>query len=136
VKLLPVALFAAIAMPANAAMPVTGKWITQERDSVVEIGRCGNAVCGRVLRVLKMMPNGKTPIDLNNPDPALRGRTVEGIMIFSGFTDSGSHWNGRLYDPKSGKSYNSKLSRNPDGSLKVQGCIGPFCKTFTWMAAR
>jgi uncharacterized protein (DUF2147 family) len=125
-----------IAPPVSAAVPVSGKWMTQERDSIVEIASCGSTVCGKVLRVLKMMPNGKAPIDLNNPDPALRNRPVQGILIFRDFTDAGSHWNGRLYDPKSGKSYRSKLTRNPDGTLKVQGCIGFLCKSFTWTAVK
>ena len=135
-KILAVAMFALIASPALAATPVTGKWMTAERDSIVEIGTCGNTVCGKVLRVLKMAADGKPPIDSNNPDPALRGRLVEGTMILTGFTDGGALWNGRIYDPKSGKSYKSKLTRNADGSLKVQGCVGFLCQTFKWTAVK
>ena len=135
-KILAVTMFAFVASPALAATPVTGKWMTAERDSIVEIGSCGNTVCGKVLRVLKMQPDGKPPIDSNNPDPALRGRLVEGTMILTGFTDGGALWNGRIYDPKSGKSYKSKLARNADGSLKVQGCIGFLCQTFKWTAVK
>ena len=135
-KILAVTMFALVASPALAATPVTGKWMTAERDSIVEIGSCGNTVCGKVLRVLKMMDNGKPPIDSNNPDPALRGRLVEGTMILTGFTDGGALWNGRIYDPKSGKSYKSKLTRNADGSLKVQGCVGFLCQTFKWTAVK
>ena len=135
-KIIPFVLLAFLAASAHAALPVTGKWMTQERDSIIEIGTCGSTVCGRVHRVLKMMPNGQPPIDANNPDLALRTRAVQGIYIFHGFTDGGTHWNGQLYDPKSGRSYKSKLTRNPDGTLKVQGCIGPFCKTFKWTAVK
>jgi uncharacterized protein (DUF2147 family) len=135
-KIVPIVLLASIAASAHAALPVTGKWMTQERDSIIEIGTCGNTVCGRVHRVLKMMPNGQPPIDANNPNPSLRTRAVQGIYIFNGFTDGGTHWNGQLYDPKSGKSYKSKLTRNADGTLKVQGCVGPFCKTFKWTAVK
>jgi uncharacterized protein (DUF2147 family) len=136
VKFLPVALLALIAAPATAATPVTGKWITAERDSIVEIGTCGNTVCGKVLRVMKMMPDGKPPIDKNNPNPALRSRPVQDMMILTGFTDGGSLWNGRIYDPKSGKTYKSKLSRNADGSLTVQGCVAFFCQSFKWTPAK
>lgn len=128
--------FTLIATPAMAAAPVVGKWLTAEKDSVIEIGTCGGQVCGKVLRVLKMMPNGKEPIDSNNPNPALRGRKVEGMMILTGFADSGKNWKGKIYDPKSGKSYTSYLTRNANGTLKVQGCVGPFCQAFTWTAAR
>lgn len=124
------------ALPVQAAAPVTGKWVTAEKDSIIEIGTCGATVCGKVLRVMRMMPDGRAPIDRNNPDPALRGRPVEGIMILTGFTDGGGVWNGKIYDPKSGKTYKSKLSRNADGTLKVQGCVAFFCQAFTWTAAR
>jgi uncharacterized protein (DUF2147 family) len=136
VKFLPVALLALIAAPATAATPVTGKWITAERDSIIEIGMCGNTVCGKVLRLLKLNPDGKMPIDGNNPNPALRTRPIQGIMILTGFTDGGSLWNGRIYDPKSGKNYKSKLARNPDGSLTVQGCVAFLCQSFKWTAAK
>jgi uncharacterized protein (DUF2147 family) len=135
-KLLPFALLALITAPANAATPVTGKWITAERDSIIEIGTCGNTVCGKVLRLLKMNPDGKMPTDGNNPNPALRTRPIQGIMILTGFTDSGSLWIGRIYDPKSGKNYKSKLTRNPDGSLTVQGCVAFLCQSFKWTAAK
>ncbi len=124
------------AAPAQAAAPVTGKWLTAEGDSIIEIGNCGGTVCGRVLRVLKKMPNGQAPIDRNNPDPKLRTRAVEGIYILSGFTDGGSSWKGKIYDPKSGKTYSSYLTRNANGTLKVQGCVAFICQAFTWTAAR
>lgn len=127
---------ALIAAPALAAAPVTGKWLTAESDSVIEIGTCGGTVCGKVLRVLKMMPGGGVPIDRNNPNASLRTRKVEGIMILTGFADAGSSWKGKIYDPKSGKTYTSYLTRNANGTLKVQGCVGPFCQAFTWTAAR
>ena len=135
-KFLSLALLALITVPANAATPVTGKWITTERDSIIEIGTCGNTVCGKVLRVMKMNPDGKPPTDGNNPNPALRSRPVEGMMILTGFTDGGNQWNGRIYDPKSGKSYKSKLARNPDGTLTVQGCVAFLCQAFKWTAAK
>lgn len=125
-----------VTTPVVAARPVTGKWMTSEKDSIIEIGTCGATVCGKVLRLMKAMPDGKMPVDGNNPDPALRTRPIEGVMILSGFTDGGSVWTGRIYDPRSGKSYKSKLNRNADGTLNVQGCVAFFCQAFKWTAAK
>jgi uncharacterized protein (DUF2147 family) len=133
---LAIAAIASSASPVLAAEPVMGKWVTASKDSVVEIGTCGGTVCGKVLRVLRNMPNGKPPVDLNNPNPALRSRAVAGIMILTGFVESGNSWKGKIYDPRSGKTYTSYLTRNADGTLKVQGCVGPFCQAYTWTAAR
>lgn len=135
-RLILAAAAALVATPALGATPVTGKWLTAEKDSIIEIGACGTAVCGRVAQVLQRMKDGREPIDLNNPNPALRGRKVEGITILTGFMPNGKNWKGKIYDPKSGKTYTSYLTRNANGTLKVQGCVGPFCQAFTWTAAR
>ena len=42
---------------------------------------------------------------------------------------------GRIYDPKSGKTYRSVLERD-GAALTVKGCIAIFCKTQTWTRAR
>jgi uncharacterized protein (DUF2147 family) len=131
-KFLLLPLLALLPFSAQAAAPVTGKWLTVERDSIIEIGQCGTTVCGRVARILKPTADGKPAIDSYNPNPALRARPVLGINILMGFTDGGSVWNGQIYDPRKGKTYKSKLTRNADGTLKVQGCIAFLCQTQIW----
>ena len=125
----------AIAGRANATTPVAGRWLTQDGNAVVTIGGCGTATCGRITTLLNGPPSGP-PVDGNNPDARLRGRPLEGLTILTGFTDAGSDWRGRIYDPKSGKTYKSVLRREADGSLKVQGCVAFFCRTQHWTAAR
>ncbi len=120
--------------PAWAAQPITGRWLTEDRSAIVEIGRCGATVCGRIARVLIARPNAPTT-DAANPDAALRNRPIVGLPILTGFTDGGGDWRGRIYDPRRGKTYKSIVSRQPDGSLKVQGCIAFLCQTQTWRKA-
>ncbi len=126
-----------LALPtaASAAKPISGRWSTEGGKAIVQIGPCGKALCGRIARVVKPTP-GAPRTDVSNPDAALRSRPIEGLTILTGFSDAGSLWKGRIYDPESGKTYTSKLTRNPDGTLKVQGCIAFFCRTQTWSAAR
>lgn len=134
--LVPAALLAvATAAPADAATPVAGRWLTEEGSAVVTIGPCGPAMCGRITKLIKGPPSGP-PVDRNNPDKRLRDRPLEGLTILTGFTDAGDDWRGRIYDPKSGKTYKSILRREADGGLKVQGCIAFFCRTQQWRAAR
>ncbi len=131
-------LVAAIALApaaADAATPIAGRWLTEEKTAVVTIAPCGTSTCGRITRLLKAPPSGP-PVDANNPDPRLRDRPIEGLVILTGFTDGGSDWRGRIYDPKSGKTYKSILKHEGDGSLKVQGCIAFFCRTQRWTPAR
>jgi uncharacterized protein (DUF2147 family) len=128
-------LAATIALPAHAAQPVTGRWATVDAKAIVQIAPCGKSLCGRIEKILKPTP-GRPHTDVENADPALRSRPLVGLPLLTGFADAGSLWKGTIYDPESGKSYTSKVSRNPDGTLKVQGCIAFLCKTQTWTAVR
>lgn len=123
------------AASAQAAEPVAGRWVTAEKDAVVAIKPCGKAVCGTVDKFLVPPPDGLDQRDINNPDPALRKRRLLGLPILSGFTADGDLWRGRIYDPKSGKSYRSVIRRKGANVLEVKGCIGPFCQTQLWRKA-
>jgi len=127
---------ALLAVPALAApQPVTGRWLTVQGKAIVEIAPCGAQLCGRIARVLKPRPGGPA-VDSNNPDQRLRTRPIEGIQILTGFTADGDRWKGRIYDPESGRTYRSELTRT-GGTLKVKGClVGPLCRTQEWTQAR
>ena len=101
-RLLPLAALLLLAAPAQAATPVSGRWLTEDGGAIVTLAPCGPATCGRITRVLKGPPSGRA-VDRNNPDPKLRTRPVEGLTILSGFTDAGKDWRGRIYDPNTGK---------------------------------
>ena len=126
---------ASASLPAQAAQPVTGRWATVDGKAIVRIAPCGKHLCGLIERIVKPTP-GRPQTDIKNPDPALRSKPLVGLDLLSGFVDAGDIWKGTIYDPESGKSYTSKVARNGDGTLKVQGCIAFFCKTQTWTPLR
>lgn len=133
---LPPLLLAALASsPVDAATPISGRWISDGGKALVLIDRCGAALCGRIERVLKATP-GSVTTDVNNKNPALRQRPFVGLSILTGFADTGKDWRGRIYNPEDGRTYKSIVSRNPDGTLKVKGCIAFLCRTQTWRPAR
>ena len=130
------ALAAAVALPTAAAAqpaPITGRWITSDKAALVEVGPCGGGICGRIAKVLVVDPTKPTR-DVNHPDPALRSRAILGMVFLTGFTASGDQWNGRIYDPRNGKSYRSIVTRD-GATLRVKGCLGPFCRTQVWRRA-
>ena len=129
---------AAILLSASvqAAAPVTGRWVTQSKDGVVDIYECGTSICGKISKFLVNPPAGPGAKDLNNPDKSLRNRTILGMNILTGFKADGKEWKGQIYDPKSGKTYRSVVYKGKSGNLVVKGCIGPFCQAQTWTAAR
>lgn len=129
------ALAFAQAIPAQAAEPITGKWVTADKDAVVTIARCGKSFCGRISRFLETPPEGRDQRDVNNPDPAKRSRRILGLPVLTSFRIDDDLWRGRIYDPKSGKDYRSVIRRLSPTRLEVKGCIGPFCQTQVWSRA-
>ena len=123
------------AVPVQAAAPISGRWVTQSKDGVVEIYQCGAAICGRIAKFLVNPPAGQGAKDLNNPDKALRGRTILVMNVLTGFKADGNEYKGRIYDLKSGKTYRSIVYKGKSGNLVVKGCIGPFCQAQTWTPA-
>ena len=61
--------------------------------------------------------------DLENPDPNLRSRSLLGLEIGDDLHKKGALWQGRIYDPRSGTWYKSRLSI-VDGQLNIRGYIG------------
>lgn len=122
----------AMAVPASAAEPVTGRWLTAEKDAVIVIAPCGKTMCGTIEKFLVPPPQGNDQRDINNPDPAKRKRRLLGIAILSSFSADGDLWRGQIYDPKSGKTYRSIIRRKGANVLEVKGCLGPFCQTQVW----
>ena len=128
-------LLAASGAAAAAPGAVQGLWLTDDHKGVVRIAPCGAALCGTIAKVADT--SGAAPkTDIHNPDARLRGRAILGLPVLTGFVDAGSYWKGRAYDPKSGKTYRSTLELNPDGTLKVSGCILFICEAKRWTRVR
>lgn len=123
-------------LSAQAASPITGRWVTQSKDGVVEVYPCGEHICGKLSKFLVNPPAGPGAKDINNPDKVLRSRTILGMNVLTGFKAAGDEWKGQIYDPKSGKTYRSIVYKGKSGNLVVKGCIGPFCQAQTWTPAR
>jgi uncharacterized protein (DUF2147 family) len=115
-----------------AAAPINGRWLTQDRDAIVEVGPCGDTICGRVAKFLVRPPQGNDQKDTKNPDPKLRNRRLLGMAVVYGLKADGNEWKGTIYDPKSGRSYRSVVYLAKNGTLKVKGCFGPICRGQNW----
>lgn len=123
------------AAPALAADPVEGEWLTQEATAKVRIGPCAgkaDRMCG-VISWLKNPADAKAT-DSKNPDPKLRGRAILGLPMIRDFKPAapGRWTGGKIYDPGSGKTYDSKIGVNSNGTLKVEGCVLMVCQAQTW----
>lgn len=129
------AIFLFISSSASAAGSdsVIGLWKTAGGDSQLELFKCGESVCGKVvwLKVPNYIdskdgPVGKIKVDRKNPDPALRNRPIIGMQVMNGFASKGGNrWaNGTCYNPVTGKSYKSKMYLASADKLELRGYIG------------
>lgn len=127
---------ALLAAPAFAADSINGRWITQDKDGIVQIGKCGATTCGKIVRFLITPPDGPDQRDIYNPNPKLKKRKLLGLPVLTNFKEEPTLWRGTIYDPNTGKSYRSVIRRKNANTLEVKGCIGPFCQTQIWRKAR
>ena len=115
---------------------VKGLWLNDDKDAKVEIYKSGDKYFGKIVWTQNMYEaDGKTlRKDSKNSNEQLRNRTIQNMVILSGFTYSYGEWTGgEIYDPKSGKTYKSKM-KIKGSSLEVRGYVGNpmFGKTTTW----
>jgi len=100
---------------------VIGNWKTP-LGSTVHFDRCGQLVCAWITYVSPSAPSSK---DIHNPDSSLHDRPLCGMKVGSGFTLNSptTASGGLLYDPKTGRTYHSKLAINGT-NLIVHGYYG------------
>jgi uncharacterized protein (DUF2147 family) len=128
------AFWLAMAPVALAADQVDGDWsIGHVTIRVAPCARTPSELCG-LITAAPPGRDGKSQRDTANPDPALRSRPVVGLALLYGFhRDGPGRWvGGKIYDPDSGKTFDSTLTLQPSGSLSVAGCVLVFCKAQTW----
>jgi uncharacterized protein (DUF2147 family) len=122
---------------------ILGIWKTEMNESKVEMYRCGEKICGKIIwlknPVYTDSDDGQagTPIvDRKNPEPALRNRPLIGLQIMQGFSRlSDTTWgNGTCYDPKSGNNYRGKIHLAAPDRLELRGFTGIplFGRTSVW----
>jgi uncharacterized protein (DUF2147 family) len=123
--------FLAISMtPAMAGDP-TGDWRVEDGVAHIRVAACHGSMWGAV--AWEKIPGGR---DKNNPDAAKKSRPTLGMPILldmkrkKGGTDQ---WEGKIYNAKDGKLYDSTMTLNDPNELEIEGCVlGILCGGQTW----
>jgi len=119
------------ALSSSQADDIIGLWANEEKDGRIKIYRCGEEYCGEIV----WTKDGPVA-DVNNPKPDLRNRRIVGLVIMHGFRYAGdSAWEGGdIYDPKTGHTYEGKMTLVPPNTLQLRGYVLiPFLgRTTSW----
>ena len=114
----------ALATPTSSPL---GTWLTGNGHGVVEIARCGDALCGRIVGIDRE-PTAPVPTDVH-------GRSQCGLTIITNEKlEPDGTWLGTIVDPRDGGSYQAKLWVDDRGDLRLRAFIGipALCATQIW----
>ncbi len=114
-KLLAAVLACALPVAAAAETAPVGRWLTQDRDGVIEVAPCGTGLCGRIVG-MTYGAGEPMPVDVH-------GRPQCGLVIFEMQPD-GAHWRGRITNPEDGSEWRAELWLGEDGDLRLRGYLG------------
>ena len=114
---------------------IFGYWLTP--GSIVKIENCEDYICAKIETIF--VEEGVDPkqiLDDQNKDETLRSRPLIGINLLYSFlikdVNQKTFKNGKIYDPRRGKTYKSNLYLNDDGILRVEGCVAFICDGEDW----
>jgi uncharacterized protein (DUF2147 family) len=115
--------------PAQTAEDAFGTWRHPENGSHVEMYKCGENLCARIVKVVDAQ---KT--DDKNPDAARRNRSLVGLVIMSGAKKTAANsWAGSIYNRADGGTYSGTVTVKSKDALDLAGCTAVIlCKTLTW----
>ena len=126
ILVLTIATIFGLAAFSQQADQVLGQWLSEDRDGKIEVYKTGDKYFGKLIWASKMYEaDGKTPRkDIKNSDPALRSRNLKDLVLLSNFIyDDGVYTDGKIYDPKSGKTYSCKMTMSGE-KLNIRGYVG------------
>jgi uncharacterized protein (DUF2147 family) len=103
---------------AAAAADISGRWLTQGGDGVIQIAPCGAGYCGRIVGMSQTHGPGGSVLRDNKGRPEC-GLTI--LQVTAG-SDAGK-WDGHITDPDDGKVYDSELSVDEQGRLHLRGYV-------------
>ena len=112
---------------AQEAEKIVGIWWNDEKTTKIKVEKKDGKYIGTIVYMIpEKYVNGKPPLDDKNPDKELQSRSVVGLQILDGFEYDAKdkEWkNGKIYDPKSGKTYDCYAWFEGDELLKLKGFV-------------
>ena len=115
---------------------IIGQWINTSGEAHVDIFKKGTKYFGKIVWLKNPKDErGNAKKDVKNPELSLRSRPVLGLEILKDFVFEEGRWtDGKIYDPKTGKTYSCNITQKGPDQLSIRGYIGISLigRTETW----
>ncbi len=121
------AVFPVFSQKAAGGDAILGTWYNAEKDARIDITVKNGKYFGQVNWLKNPLDaKGKPKTDVENPDPKLKSRPRLGLVVLTNLQHkSGNKYDkGKIYDPKSGKTYSAQAELANPNLLKLRGFIG------------
>lgn len=105
---------------------ILGQWINASGEAHIEIFKKNEKYFGKIVWLKSPKDEkGANKTDFKNPDPDLKSKPIMGLELLRDFVYEDGKWtDGKIYDPKSGKTYSCNITEKSNGQLNIRGYIG------------
>jgi uncharacterized protein (DUF2147 family) len=112
-----------------ADMALLGRWWNSDGSVAVDVARCGERLCGKVVYAEK-----------KQQDKARRAGVAQmmGLAVMRNFQGAGpGRWKGTVFVPERNREFRSTITRFASDQVKVEGCMFLIlCQHETWKRSR
>jgi uncharacterized protein (DUF2147 family) len=108
------------------AAPPRGNWVLEDGSTTVEIGPCGERICGRIIGVTASDSQAVVTPDGQRIAPGASREPLCGQTVMEGFRSAGNgiYRDGRIFNPSDDRWYSATLTvENPD-TLRIHAYVG------------
>mgnify|MGYP003945294095 CR=1 FL=1 len=105
---------------------ILGHWVNPTGEAHIDIFKKGEKYFGKIIWLKDPKDEkGKVKTDFKNPEPSLTSRPILGLEILKNFSYHDGKWkDGKIYDPKSGKTYSCTITLKGANLISIRGYIG------------
>ncbi len=110
---------------AQSKAKIIGVWFNTDKTAQIEIMENDDQLIGKLIWIKHVDGDTENFTDVVNSDASLRDRPLMGLTILEGLQYKDGIWSdGKIYDPKSGISYNCELQLKKKDILEIKGFLG------------
>ncbi|MBG6235987.1 uncharacterized protein (DUF2147 family) [Pedobacter sp. CAN_A7] len=105
---------------------ILGRWVNPSGEAHVEISKRNGKYYGKMVWLKNPRDEqGVAKTDVKNPEPGLKSRPLLGLEMLKDFVYEEGKWtDGKIYDPKSGKTYSCNITQKDNNQISIRGYMG------------